>query len=501
MNEPLEKTVRACMRLGDIPGVVVGTVDRSGTRSVGGFGEANVESGTAPDEHSRFSIQSCTKSFTAAAVAVLVDQGIVEWDRPIRQYVPGFRMHDPVASESVTFRDILAHRTGLPFGGHDWMRITSPLSRRELLERLPHLESNQPVREAFQYSNLMYVIAGALIECITGTSWEEFLRQRLLAPLGMTHTGFGAFVGDEPGDMADYSRVGDVRVRYSTLWEPELLERLSRSASAPCGGVISTVQDLCSWLQFQLAPERIAPVLASADVLRDIHAIQSPCPSPLRESEVADGGVALGWFVQTYRGRPLIAHWGGGFGPTVLSFMPGDGVGVCVHSNRAESSFHAINAIMLSAYDGLLGLEPVSWADRWATQMTAAPPEPLSRPAPDRTMTTDLGKLHSFTGRFEHPGYGVIEIRETAAGAHLDYHGLRFGLRAAGGDTVEMRLDSRVPPLLRNWWGTRQASALRMADGRVGSVAIPFEPAVQDIVFVRCPCLDRRSEPSRRQAP
>lgn len=482
-----EKTVSECMQLGDIPGVVVGVVDRSGTRYSGGFGLANVERGASPNDQTRFCIQSCTKGFTAMVVAAMVEDHVVEWDRPIRSYVPGFRMCDATAAEAISFRDILAHRAGLP-AGHDWMRITSSLTRQELLDRLPHLEPNRPLRAAFQYSNLMYVIVGALVERITGVTWEEFVRRRILEPLRMADSDACGSVGDDDANaMPDYSRNEHGRVRFSALWEPPLLQTLLGATSAPCGGVVSTIHDLCAWVQFQLGSHGLSRAEVSLESLHALHAVQIHCPAAIREPETGDGGVAMGWFVQSYRGQRLVAHWGGGFGPTVCSFMPEAGVGVCVHSNRAASSFHAINAIMLNAYDRMLGLEPLPLVDRWTAQMATAA-SASNPPSPADTVSVRVpGGAAGLAGRYAHPGYGTIEIQAEPTGICLHYQGLRFDLHQGSGDGLDMLLNCRVPDVLKKWWGLRRAMVVRSAEGTVESVALPFEPAVKDIMFARQP--------------
>ena len=480
----IENTIGRCMQLGDIPGVVVGVVDRSGTRYSAGFGVSHVERAASPDEQSRFCIQSCTKSLTAAVVATMVDDQMVEWDRPIRSYVPGFRMFDAAASEAISFRDILAHRTGLP-AGHDWMRITSPHTRQNLLDRLQYLEPIIPLRSAFQYSNLMYVIAGALLERITGVTWEESVRRRILEPLRMADTDVTGFVGDDDTRaMPDYSRSEQGRVRFPSLWEPPILQALLSVASAPCGGVVSTIRDLCAWVQFQLGAQGFPPIVVSRETLSALHAVQIHCPALIREPETSDGGVAMGWFVQAYQGQRLIAHWGGGFGPTVCSFMPDAGVGVCVHSNRAESSFHAINAIMLNAYDRMLGLEPLPWVERWASQMAATASVPSLQAAAGAGSARGRPAA-GLAGRFTHPGYGIVEIRAEPTGTSLHYQGLRFDLHQGDGDSLEMILACKVPAILKSWWGVRNMTAARNTGGDVGSVAIPFEPAAPAVMFVR----------------
>lgn len=323
----LELIIDRCMRDSQAPGFAVGIVFGGDTLYAQGFGYHENEQQQKMTARSPFAIQSCTKAFTATIAGLLVDRGMFTWDCPIREYVPTFRMFDPTASAQATMRDLLSHRTGMPFGGHDWLRVATPPPRQEYLERLPYLEPNQPFRHVFQYSNLMYIVAGALMEQVTGISWEAMVQQWIFTPLGMDDSGFGE----------KRSQVDD---------------------AGPCGAITSTIEDMCRWVQVHLGATAV-PSLSSRTV-REMHTSQIFCPNPVRVHEVMDDGCAMGWFTQQYRGHRLLAHWGGATGPTIVSCMPDDGIGIIVHSTREASPFHAINAVAFSIYDRLLRLEPIS---------------------------------------------------------------------------------------------------------------------------------------------
>src|SRR5579884_1772344 len=180
--------VRATMQEWKLPGVAIGLVRDGEVVLAQGFGKRDREAGQDVTPHTIFGIASCTKAFVALALAMLVDEGKLDWDAPLRNYLPGFKLSDSVASERATTRDVLSHRTGLP--GHDLVAYGTQLSAEELLKRLPHLEMNRDIRAAWQYNNLMYGIAGYLIQCLSGQSWDAFIQQRILEPLGMKSTSF-----------------------------------------------------------------------------------------------------------------------------------------------------------------------------------------------------------------------------------------------------------------------------------------------------------------------
>src|SRR5437660_2088944 len=153
-----------------------------------GFGKRDVANDLDVTPHTLFPIASCSKAFTTAALAVLADMGKLDWDTPVRVYMPEFKLLDPFATERMTPRDLVSHRSGLP--RHDMAWYNASATRRELFERLQYLEPTKDFRSLWQYQNLMYMAAGYLVERITGQTWEEFVRQHLFAPLEMTASNF-----------------------------------------------------------------------------------------------------------------------------------------------------------------------------------------------------------------------------------------------------------------------------------------------------------------------
>jgi CubicO group peptidase (beta-lactamase class C family) len=173
-----------------VPGAAVAVV-KDGTIVLSkGYGYRDRERKLPVTGSTIFPIASITKSFTVTALGTLADEGRLDWDRPVREYLPGFRMHDEVATEQLTTRDMVTHRSGLP--RHDLVWYSSGFTREQLVEKLRYLELNKPIRSTFQYNNLMFLTAGYLGGRISGTSWEDLVRQRVLEPLGMTTTKFSS---------------------------------------------------------------------------------------------------------------------------------------------------------------------------------------------------------------------------------------------------------------------------------------------------------------------
>src|SRR5712692_5318781 len=170
------------------PGVAVGVVVKDKLIFAKGYGYRDYEKQLPMTANTLFQIASNTKLFTAVAVGMLVEEGKLEWDKPVRQYVPSIQFSNDVLNNTVTIRDMLAHRTGIT--RHDMILYKSDFTRKELFERLQYLDPKEPLRQLFLYNNLMYAGAGYVIELLSGKLWEDFVRERLLSPLGLTSTVF-----------------------------------------------------------------------------------------------------------------------------------------------------------------------------------------------------------------------------------------------------------------------------------------------------------------------
>jgi CubicO group peptidase (beta-lactamase class C family) len=166
-----------------IPGLAMAVVRRHEPPLLRCWGVCDIETGAPVAPDTVFRICSVTKSFTATALALLVDEGRLDWDMPVRAALPEFRLRDAVATEQASLRDLLTHRTGLP--RHDWVHLDGHLDNAGMLAVLRHLEPSKPFRTAWQYNNLMYLVAGLVLERVSGERWEDFTRDRILLPLGM----------------------------------------------------------------------------------------------------------------------------------------------------------------------------------------------------------------------------------------------------------------------------------------------------------------------------
>lgn len=368
-----------------------------------GFGYRSLKDSLKVTAQTLFAIGSSTKAFTTMALGMLVDSGLIDWDKPVRSYLPTFKMKDQFANERITPRDLVTHRSGLP--RHDLMWYNSPLSRKELIDAIQYLEPNKDFRTEFQYQNLMFLTAGYLIEQVTGKSWEDNIRAAIFNLLEMNSSNFSVTESQKSADFALPYREEDSLIK-------EIPFR-NITTMGPAGSINSNLEDMAKWVMLFLNQGKVgtAQLISQAQLtqMRTPHmAISQPPSSPERSA----ASYGLGWFLETYRGHERVFHGGNidGFS-ALVAMLPQDNIGMIVLTNLDGTPAPSI--IALYAADLLLGLEPVDWSGKVKTEMElakeaqkkAGPQEPERKPG-----TKPSHKLADYAGIYENPGYGDFKI-------------------------------------------------------------------------------------------
>jgi len=457
-----------------VPGVAISIVKDGRVIYAQGFGFRDIKNGLKVTPHTLFAIGSCTKAFTAATMGILVDEGKLDWDKPVRSYLPSFELSDRIASDQMKPRDLVSHRSGLP--RHDKMWYRSPLSRRELFERLRYLDLNREFREIYQYNNLMFMTAGILVETIAGTPWEDFARRRILAPLSMSETNFS---------VEDSKKAPDFASPYQFVkGKVEQIPFCNIDAIAPAGAINSTALDMARWVLLNLnkgrAGEKGETRIVSEAVLAQIHAPQVVVPGSLKYDELFYGIYGMGWRISAYRGHLLVGHGGAidGFSATV-SMLPRDNIGLVLLNNLEDAPINSILAYNI--FDRLLGLEPVDWNARIKADLAAAKAEAAKKKQEeDKDRKLDAKPTHvleDYAGEYEHPAYGVFSIRKEGEGLLGTFHATNLALHHFHYDTFTVKDDLA---------GIDQKLTFGIdAKGDIGSLSIKLEPEVKEIVFSR----------------
>jgi CubicO group peptidase (beta-lactamase class C family) len=360
-----------------------------------------------------FGIASNTKAFTATALGLLVEEGLLEWDAPVIRYLPWFQMWDPYVTRELTVRDLLVHRSGLGLGAGDLLWWPpSTYDRKEIIRRLRFLEPRTSFRSAYAYDNVLYLVAGEVIEAVSGRSWEEFVTERILTPVGMT----GANVRHSRAAEGTNAASPHARIDGS-------LQRIRPFASDntnPAGGINASASDMAKWMLVQLAEGKLpdGSRLFSEATSRELQTLVTPIPIVEPEPELEAQrmnfrGYGLGFAVNDYRGRRLVTHTGGlpGF-VSRLTLVPELELGVVVLTNQESGDcFNAITAHVLDYY---LGADSIDWVQAYRKvmarrELSNTEAETRARAARVESSRPSL-PLASYAGTLRDRWYGDVEV-------------------------------------------------------------------------------------------
>ncbi len=405
--------VRQVMQSFGVPGLSVAIVKDGKVVLAKGYGVRRMGQPAAVDARTAFGIASNTKLFTATALALLVEEGKVEWEAPVIRYLPWFAMDDPYVTRELTVRDLLVHRSGLGLGAGDLLWWPpSTYDRKEIARRIRFIPLATSFRSAYAYDNVLYLIAGEVIEAVSGQSWEEFVRRHILGKVGMADSDVRHSAAGEGGNVAGtHAEVNDT-VR-------PIAPFLSDNTN-PAGGIMSGAADMAKWLLVQLDSGRVAggsPLFSPAttrQLWREVTPIPIGEPPPgLDHLRPQIAGYALGLFVRDYRGRLLLQHTGGLPGYlSKVAMIPELRLGVAVLTNQESGA--AFESLTYRVLDHYLGVKPPDYPAlyRRVVEKNRADTRALARQAAggrDSTSGPSL-PLAKYAGRYRDAWYGEVVI-------------------------------------------------------------------------------------------
>ncbi len=418
----LDHFIRSSMKSWKVPGAAVAIVHGQSVVYMKGFGVRDIRTGEPVTPDTLFDIGSCTKAFTSAAIAMLVDEGKMRWDARVRDYVPFFHLYDPLADEYVTIRDLLTHRTGVP--GTDLLWYGAPYTREEIVRRMRYAKPDAGFRTRFQYQNVMFVVAGYAVGQVTGGTWDQFVERRIFDPLGMTESDTSAIQAQRsPNFATPHFQKPDGSVT-AIPWR-------NIDDAGPAGSINSSVRDMAKWITFQLNDGVYdGKRLISAKNMQEMHTPQMVIGpgGELPQIFFPDSKLltyGLGWFIEDYRGHELILHPGDidGFSAMVV-LIPDLDTGYVVLVNlgnmyRQVLSYHIA--------DELLGLPEVDWSARYrklrAQLETESQKRIASWDAKRKPGTHPTLPLAAYAGTYDNQLYGHAEIALDAGKLVLHFHG------------------------------------------------------------------------------
>ncbi|MGE0172697.1 MAG: serine hydrolase domain-containing protein [Oligoflexales bacterium] len=448
-----------------IPGVALAVIKGNQVIYSAAYGYSDYYQAKSAKLRNVFGVGSVTKGFLAATILKLADQGILDLDKPIKEYLPEIDLMDQEVEETATLKDLLLHRTGLPT--HDFAFYGSEIDRDQLFERMKNLQFNAHLGEKWQYSNIMYMVAGTVVERVTGRPWYEVVQENVAGPLGMDHTSF-TFSGllNNPNKASGY-----FGKKNNGL--PLKLDYRSFDIVGPAGGMNSTVGDLSNWVKLllhkgELNGTQVLPEQVIADLIEPRQVMGVERLHPLFSESV----YAYGWTSQEYRDRRISWHTGDvdGF-KSLVGFMPDDDVGFVILTNcNSDLNLKAFGAYIL---DRALGFPETDWVRELTAEDSNDNNEPDSRAMPSG---------YSFSGVYTNPGYGKVSVGSTWGGIDVRINSFieneAYFTGSAGG-----KLGFYQP----NFFSAARRKISFEADnsGRAQKLFWQLEPNVEPIVFVR----------------
>jgi CubicO group peptidase (beta-lactamase class C family) len=416
--QALDRYIAGAVEDWNLPGLAVAIVAGDSVVFARGYGLRNVETGEPVDTGTRFAIGSTTKAMVSVALGILVDEGAVEWDAPVITYLPWFRVADPYITRELTVRDLLTHRGGFPNIDQIW---SNPgLTADEILHRVAELEPVYSLRSSFIYQNVMYAVAGAVIEAASGMPWDDFVRTRIHEPLGMMATeGTLAALEGQPNVASPHLNSGGT-IQVTT--------NLPVDAVGPAGSIWSSVDDMARWLRFNLNGGELDGVrIIEEATLREILSPQVLAPATMYPTmtlvQPRFFTYGLAWFIHDYGSEHVIMHTGSIRGMNALAGMlPERGVGVYVLANAGGAELR--HALMYRVFDLLTGAPERDWSSelrdlyaaraQGAQQGGAGPADP-----PDEGGAAPGLPLERYTGTFTAPVFGTVTVTLRGDTLHL----------------------------------------------------------------------------------
>ncbi len=436
-----------------VPGAAIAIVRNDTVIFAKGYGVKRVGASQTVDERTVFAIGSSSKAFTAAAVAILADEKKLSLDGRASLYFPGFQLADPYASRELTVRDLLSHRSGLARGEMVW--YGSGYDRDEIVRRVRFLQPTWSFRSQFGYQNIMYITAGQIVAHTANTTWDDFVRDRILVPLGMTSstTSIRQIAGG-PNLASPHAEVDGV-VR-AVDWR-------NIDNAGPAGSINSTALDMAQWVRLQLGRGSIGGKrLISERMIDEMQTphIVIPIDTGARRSNPYTHlqAYGLGWFLQDYRGKLVVQHGGNVDGMTALvGMIPEEQIGIVILSNMNGSGMPT--TLMNRAFDLHLGVAPEDWSAKTFARSEAARArgrEALKKLEASRVLNTKPTlTLDKYAGVYSDSLLGDVTVRDSAGKLvlsfgptwsgtlehwHFDTFRTRFGTPVLGPIPVQFRL-------------------------------------------------------------
>ena len=451
-----------------------------------GFGYRDYEKKLPVTPNTLFAIGSCTKAFTSSLLGLLNKNGKLDFDKPATGYLPELKFFKDEMNNTVTVRDMMCHRTGLPRHDYSWYLFNTS-SRDSLLQRIKYQEPTAPLRQTWQYNNFMFLAQGMIAEKLMGKSWEQDIKENIFTPLGMSTSNFS---------VHDLEKVSDASLGY-IIYKDSIIKKTDYydiNAMGPAGSINSSVNEMANWVITWINGGKFnGKEILPASYVGQAMSSQMVVGAALPDKEVPDAFLSnygFGWFISSYRGHYRVEHGGNidGFSAST-SFYPSDSIGIVVLTNQNGSAIPGI--IRNTIADRLLGLNKIDWnkrtTDAQAKAKAAAKDAEKNITSNKKQGTKPSHKMSDYEGLFNHPGYGTINMYAKNDSLFFNTKNGDVWLRHYHYDVFESFGVSKEDGI-----DTTQKSQLNIqfhtnAAGDIDLISLPIQPGLKDIEFNRIP--------------
>ncbi|ODB35218.1 MULTISPECIES: serine hydrolase [Pseudoalteromonas] len=479
-QQDVEAAVKSAMAKFNIPGLAIGIVEDGKVVMTKGFGVTHLNKPAKVNADTLFGIASNTKAFTAAALAMLIDQGKLSWDDKVTKHIPEFKLYDSYVTQEMTIRDLLSHRSGLGLGAGDLMIWPdTDKTMTELLAGISHLKPDSSFRSHYAYNNLMFVVAGEVVSRVSGKDWRDFVEQEMFTKLDMddSKAGFSRI-------PANNSNWATGHIPMDGKLTPFFVNYLEDFRGA--GAIASNVDDMTKWLQTQLEGGRLpsGEQLFSQEQQVQMwhpHITRIPAAKAAEVYHQQFRGYGLGWAVEDYFGYKKVGHGGGILGMvSQVAMIPEKKLGVVVLSNQQK--YPALSAIINEVFEDALGLEDKDWVQIIADDYFKAQQEKYAKAGIIEVAKPQPAlPLNNYTGTLTSAWYGDVVVEKLGKELRIDF-------------THTKRLKGKLEHLTGNTFVVRWDEPLLEADAyinfvmdksqRVESAAMEFvNPEITDFSF------------------
>jgi len=359
-SSAIDSLVERTMKVFNVPGIAVAVVKDDKVIHMKGYGVSSIATGKKMDENTLFAIASNSKAFTSAALGILVDEGKISWNTKVIDIIPEFRLYDSYVTADFNIKDLLTHRSGMGLGAGDLMMWpdSASFTRQDIIHNLRFLKQTSSFRTKYDYDNLLYIVAGVVVERVSGMSWEAFIEERIMQPLGMTMSAASI------NRIKDRTNIIDAHVPVDGVLQ--VVAKHKSEVHNPAGGIFSSVADMSKWVIMQMNNgkygQNLEKQIFSEEVHNEMWTPQTIIPVRGRTTyNTHFSGYGLGWGLSDVNGYLQASHTGGLMGiVTQVTLIPELRLGIIVFTNQQEgAAFTAITNTIKDSYFGIKGVDRV----------------------------------------------------------------------------------------------------------------------------------------------